>query len=115
MKLFHITPSHQLQSIISRGLIPNEGIGFTSKHSQRRGMVWLTDDIEFIMKSQLTEWWVNHHQAVTIEVDVNGLNVHRLSSFDGHEFIYHGVISSDRLRLMGKTVYRPEWTPVVFS
>jgi len=91
------------------GLIPFHGKGFVRKdlqeHFKRKfgGVLFLTDDVEFIKRTQLTEEWIKKHDPVVLMVDVNESEVFQRRSTDGrdviipHEFLYYGIIEVMRI------------------
>jgi hypothetical protein len=78
MELYHITKEKYLNSILTEGLKINSGkIGFCKKDAHQRykknyGMqpIFLTNDIEFISKTMLTNGWVKNNNAVVLKVNV---------------------------------------------
>lgn len=78
MELYHITKEKHLISILTDGLKINSGkTGFCGKDAHRRyksdyGMqpIFLTNDIEFISKTMLTNDWVNRNNAIVLKVNV---------------------------------------------
>ena len=78
MELYHITKGKYLTSILSEGLKVNSGkIGFCKKDAHKRyrsnyGMqpLFLTNDVEFIMKTMLTNNWVIKNNATLLKVTV---------------------------------------------
>jgi|Laugresbdmm110sn_2_1035109.scaffolds.fasta_scaffold115578_1 hypothetical protein len=78
MELYHITKEKYLTSILTEGLKINSGkTGFCRKDAHKRyksnyGMqpIFLTNDIEFISKTMLTNGWVKTNKAVVLKVNV---------------------------------------------
>ncbi len=78
MELYHITKEKYLNSILTEGLKINSGkTGFCKKDAHQRykrnyGMqpIFLTDDIEFISKTMLTNGWVRRHNAICLKVNI---------------------------------------------
>lgn len=78
MELYHITKEKHLASILIQGLqINSNKIGFCKKESHKRYKeyynmqpIFLTNDIEFISKTMLTNGWVKKHKAIVLKVDV---------------------------------------------
>jgi len=78
MELYHITKEKYLTSILIEGLkINSNKTGFCKKDAHKRykshyGMqpIFLTNDIEFISKTMLTNGWVKKNNAVVLKVNV---------------------------------------------
>jgi hypothetical protein len=88
MELYHITKEKYLTSILIEGLKINSGkTGFCKKDAHKRyksyyGMqpIFLTNDIEFISKTMLTNGWVKKNNAVFLKVD---LELNEINSSEG--------------------------------
>lgn len=78
MILYHITKEKYLTSILTEGLKINSGkTGFCKKEVHKYykflyGMqpIFLTNDIEFISKTMLTNDWINKNRPIVLKVDV---------------------------------------------
>ena len=78
MELYHITKEKYLTTILMEGLKINSGkTGFCRKDAHKRyksiyGMqpIFLTNDVEFISKTMLTNGWVRKNNAIVLKVDV---------------------------------------------
>lgn len=78
MELYHITKEKYLTSILIEGLKINSGkTGFCKKDAHKiyksnYGVqpIFLTNDIEFISKTMLTNGWVKKNNAVVLKVNV---------------------------------------------
>jgi hypothetical protein len=102
MMLYHITKEENVDSILKSGLIPNfkRGIGRI-----RHNCVFLTDDVEFIIETQIGKKRSSGYVVLT--VDITGLGVKR-RTFDSrgfleeykHEFISHEKIDKDKIALV---------------
>jgi hypothetical protein len=101
MKLYHITPSKNSHSIAIEGLIPARRNGLTSSGSMeidpwRKDVVWLTDDVDYILRNQAGSHWIKYEQPIVFEIDCSSLNiVHREGFFDDHEYMHYGIIPSE--------------------
>ncbi len=88
MHLFHITPKTNVPSILEHGIRYNKiHPGFRSLRWRQRhirpGAVFLTDDVSFIVKTQLTPGWIMEHRAVVLSIEAQDLNIQK---FAKHEF-----------------------------
>lgn len=100
MKLYHLTPASNVESICERGLVPFENEnGLSSAYilsvePWRHQVVWLTDDVDYIIGYQ-----ADYHfrmNAVVLEIDCTGLELeHREGYYDDHEWLHYGVISPE--------------------
>ena len=78
MELYHITKEKYLPSILREGLkINSNKTGFCRKYAHQiykknYGMqpIFLTNDVEFISKTMLTNGWVKTNNAVVLKVNV---------------------------------------------
>jgi hypothetical protein len=78
MELYHITKEKYINSILTEGLKINSGkTGFCKKDAHQRyklnyGMqpIFLTNDIEFISKTMLTNGWVRRHNPIVLKVNI---------------------------------------------
>lgn len=69
MKLYHITPGKNIKSIMENGILPGFNKGLTCHH-QKWNMVFLTNDIDRIIRDQSGMDWVNKKEAYVIEVEI---------------------------------------------
>ena len=79
MNLYHITKEKYLKSILTEGLKINSGkIGFCKKSAHKRYKksynmqpLFLTNDMEFISKTMLTNSWIEKNKAVVLKINVD--------------------------------------------
>jgi hypothetical protein len=75
-KLFHISPERNINTIIKNGIIPfaEKGLTNNSHRIQQRNLygsvVWLTDNVEYIIQNQIGEHWINTHNPYIFTVNV---------------------------------------------
>jgi len=84
MLLYHITKEKYLTDILITGLKINSGkIGFCKKDVHKTykriyGMqpLFLTNDIDYIFKTMLTEKWIDKHKPIilSVNVELNDIN-----------------------------------------
>lgn len=115
-KLYHITKENNIESIQEQGLIPGYRAGITVKVARdRRGKfmdVFLTNDVDRILKTQAGEAWCKRWKPVVFEVDLAGMKVepkqyrygatYTISDF---EFLVRSKISPQRIKLIGNVNY----------
>ena len=65
MKLYHITPKKNLESILTNGLIPGHKRGL----GKGCNVIFLTDNPKFILNTQAGPNWIEQHKPVILEVD----------------------------------------------
>lgn len=72
MDLYHITRKEYVDSILKDGLVPNHSnIGFVKHYKEIvSGVIWLTDDVEYIKSTQLTKEWIEN--SVVLGVNIFG-------------------------------------------
>lgn len=107
--LYHVTPQAYLQSILTEGLIPGKKIGL-SKYTDQTHLVWLTDDYEYILKTQAGSKWIEENNPCILIVDVANLVIHKKVTnayADGlravpHEYYSWDAIEPTKLRVMDK-------------
>lgn len=108
-KLFHITRGKNIESILQQGLRPASSVGFISKYDQKKqqkefgSIVWLTDDVNYIIEAQ-TGWnWIEKHNAHVVIVNVSPYKqvlaarivwCYDIPKVSEHEFYIHGPIES---------------------
>jgi hypothetical protein len=104
MKLYHISKRIHTNSILTKGLIPAYRKGLTVAKKQEK--VFLTNDVERILKTQAGEKWCKRWDPVVFEVDVTDLNVspvkyiyNRTYTLSDFEF-EAGRIEPSRLKLV---------------
>lgn len=81
--LYHITHRKHLDSILAKGLKCKSGmIGFVKREDQsdykrRYGChpVFLTSDVDYIMRTQLGKDYIMRNSLCVLRVDVDGLNI----------------------------------------
>ena len=74
-KLYHLTPSDNLESIRKFGLIPKFRRGLTGTFSKKEAVVWLTDNPRYIIETQAGSDWCEKKKAIVIEVETDGLEL----------------------------------------
>ena len=97
--LFHITPVENVLSIFEKGIRTDSKLcGITSGwcNKNRPRVVWLTDDVDYIVETQLTEEWCDIKKPVVLTVDVRNLEIE--IGEDSHQFQYHRVIFPKRIK-----------------
>lgn len=78
MILYHITKEEHLNDIYFDGLkINSNKIGFCRKtvHNDYKKMynmqpIFLTDDVEYIIKNMLTDNWIKKNKAVVLKINI---------------------------------------------
>ena len=116
MELYHVTKEKYLISILTKGLKINSGkTGFCKKDAHKRykskyGMqpIFLTNDIEFISKTMLTNGWVKKHNAVVLKVDVElneinsskGYYLNTINGMEPKEFRYFLNIEPKKIEVV---------------
>lgn len=100
MKLYHITPKRNVDSILTLGLIPgyNRGLG------KGCDVIFLTNDPEYILKKQAGTNWMAEHNPVVFCIDTESYQIEpclykafsppRLSTF---EFICRKPIAAKHI------------------
>jgi len=73
MKMYHITRSKNVSSILEIGIIPGHRAGITCKHRCKE--IFLTSNPEHILKSQCGDKWCKQHNPAIMEIDRAGLHV----------------------------------------
>jgi hypothetical protein len=74
MRLYHITPPENLSSILENGIFPKlinpDFYGLTAPLSYypKSPYVWLTDDVEYIIRTQAGSDWP--HVILEIEIEI---------------------------------------------
>jgi len=103
--LYHITAKKNVDSILSKGLIPNFQRGL-SRRQDYAPCVWLTDDTDYILETQAGDLWREENDPVVLEIDADGLDVKQyMCEFaDGlrpikHEYYITSRIDSARIKL----------------
>lgn len=94
MILFHMTPRRHLLPILTQGLKPYTGhSSFVSDVSFYKGdqPIFLTDEPDFIISTQLTPDWVIEHRPVLLEVNVYGFKVQPKMTTCYHETRNHSI------------------------
>jgi len=112
MILYHITKEKYLPSILTDGLKINSGkTGFCNKSSHSTykkyyGMqpIFLTNDVDFIIKTMLTSGWILKNKAIILEVNIElNDNNSNCGWYDGElnpkEFRYFFNIESKNIKL----------------
>lgn len=101
--MFHITPSKNLTSILTHGIIPNYRKGLTCSEL-KLSCVWLTNCPALILTEQAGSNWVQKQQPVIIEIDCTGLQVLPAEynwceppMFSRFEFVFYGIIVPKRI------------------
>lgn len=79
--LYHITPSKNLSSIMEKGLVPAFGKGLYCLEGERRPVVWLTDNPEYILAKQAGEEWIANHKPIVLKVNCDKLDVKQYMSY----------------------------------
>jgi hypothetical protein len=100
--LFHITPSDNLPSILKHGLIPKRGKGLTTGPKKYiESKVWLTDNPEYILRTQAGETWIKSRNPIILRVNCRGLDIKQRTCCPNgipiimpHEFYFEGIIKS---------------------
>ena len=100
MELYHITKEKYLNLILTEGLKINSGkTGFCKKEEHQRykskyGMqpIFLTNDVEFISKTMLTNGWVIENKAIVLKVNIEGWHKDNLNGIEPKEFLYFSSI-----------------------
>ena len=107
MNLYHITKIKNVSNILINGLRRNSGLkGISTYKTERSGVIWLTDNVDYIVKNQIGENYFAEQFAV-LSVDVNGMLVGKLTVFPtrslvtcDHEYFVYNNISPDRIRTL---------------
>lgn len=107
MILYHITKEEYLPLILTEGLKINSGkIGFCRSEAHKRYIskygcqpIFLTDDIEFISKTMLTNDWVNRNKAIVLHIDFE-FNEKYLKKINMVEFVYLSNIPSKHIEIL---------------
>jgi hypothetical protein len=102
--LYHITPKHNLPSIVVNGLIPKfKSNRFSVCGSQLRridnkqlDVIWLTDNPNWIVENQLGKDNYDEHDFCILEVDVSNLKIKKIND---HEFTFSNSIRFDRINI----------------
>ncbi len=95
MILYHITPKKNLQSILTLGLIPCYAQGFIRYHRLRHS-IWLTDDPLYISKTQLTPGWIEYHNPILLNIEIEESRVFQLYK---HEYISQCIVKPENLSI----------------
>ena len=66
MKLYHITPRKNLESIVEKGLIP----GYHRGLGKGCGVIFLTDNPKYILETQAGPNWISQFDLVILEIDI---------------------------------------------
>ena len=106
--LYHITPLKNLTSILETGLIAKKSKGLTVNLIDKINFIWLTDNVEYILKNQAGKTWIEKHSPVVLEVIVTDLKIYpRIIhvSKDGpqivpHEFYAEYMIDSNKIKVL---------------
>ena len=88
MKLYHITKEGNLESILQRGIL----IG---KQSHRKGIavhgplgqIYLTNDIDRILKTQAGEAWCKRWKPIVFEIDVSKIKYEPVKYHSGGTYV----------------------------
>lgn len=113
LRLFHITPLRNLQSILKKGLMPGYTKGLGCRLSEEnRARIWLTDDPEFILQTQAGDSWIRRNSPVILSINCTSLDVisyisyyTHMSNTINHEFYVLTTISPDLIQLFTKEQY----------
>lgn len=114
MELYHITKEKYLTSILTEGLKINSGkTGFCKKDAHKRyrshyGMqpIFLTNDIEFISKTMLTNDWVKDAVVLKVDVELNEINSSEgwysdtINGIEPKEFRYFSNIEPKQIKVV---------------
>jgi RNA:NAD 2'-phosphotransferase (TPT1/KptA family) len=114
MILYHITPSANLESILSKGLYPGKSVDKTNgitvfyspySDSPIRDHVFLTDNVKYILNNQAGIDWVNDNKPYLLEVDCRRLKLKnwKMEYSNGdhpHEFVTKNKISHKRIKVV---------------
>ena len=73
--LYHITPRRHLPSIMVNGLIPGHRRGLTVASAKRQDKVYLTNNPDYIMKTQAGDEWLRRNDVVILAVDVSEIDI----------------------------------------
>lgn len=82
-KLFHITPERHLDSILKKGIIAGFRKGLTTSRQPKWKTVFLTNNIDRILKDQAGETWSRRHKPIVLEVDIEDLKIEPKKYFGG--------------------------------
>src|SRR6478735_3865553 len=104
MKLYHITHSANSTSIAAVGLMPAHnrdgltGPAMFEYEKWRNNVVWLTDDVDYILNYQAGNHFKN--DSVVFEVDCTTLEIeHREGYYDNHEWLYYGTVPPELIKV----------------
>lgn len=99
--MFHITPKANWDKIRGRGLIPGHARGISCcPATERKKLLWLTDDIRHILTTQCGLYWVKRTQPLVLSLDVSGLSLTKFEYYDRdapHEWTYDKPIGMERI------------------
>jgi hypothetical protein len=68
-KLFHITAARNIELILKEGLIPCKAKGLNCNPSSKP-VIWLTNNINYIVKYQAGEEWIKKHDPYVLTINV---------------------------------------------
>jgi len=105
MIYYHITKGQHIQSIVKYGLIPAFKTGFCKMNPDvRRTLypvaIFLTDDMDYIIDTQLTKGWIKRFRAFVLEIDCVNLNLIKRTKdwcADSHEYLCYTSIPYSRI------------------
>lgn len=114
MELYHITKEKYLTSILTEGLKINSGkTGFCKKdaheiYKSHYGIqpIFLTNDIEFISKTMLTNDWVKDAVVLKVDVELNEINSSEgwysdtINGIEPKEFRYFSNIEPKQIKVV---------------
>lgn len=73
IKLFHITPKVNLENILKHGLIPNYRKGMCSYITDKKPVIWLTNNVRYIIRKQVGWKWVREFEPVVLTINVTDI------------------------------------------
>tara|TARA_R110000868_G_scaffold195851_1_gene441592 strand:+ start:4105 stop:4443 length:339 start_codon:yes stop_codon:yes gene_type:complete len=79
MVLYHITKVENIESIMEKGILPNYKKGITCG-GRKQTQVFLTNDINKVIKTQIGSVWEN--EIAIFEVEVHNIEPHRYYCFE---------------------------------
>lgn len=112
VRLFHITSIKNLKSIMQLGLLPHQPNCISIKKGPQP--IFLTDDPDFIAKTQLTNNWIFEYKLIILSINAKNYNIkpyyinyRNPPVLAPHEYIYEYPITKEDIKIYGNL------TPIV--
>lgn len=74
MIFYHIAKGRHAESILAKGLIPGHRRGITCNGDKHK-KVFVTNDVDKIIKWQAGPAWIKKHKCVLVHVDMTGVRM----------------------------------------